>query len=100
MITDLESAIKHCEEVTEDYERCLKVYENMDEDRPLFKEEENECKEYASEHRQLVEWLKKLLAYEEAEEEIKRKLCSGQWSDAVAYGMSKACVIIKNVVGR
>ena len=56
----LDEAIKHCEEVVEDYERHLKVYENMDEDRPLFKEEENECKECASEHRQLAEWLKEL----------------------------------------
>ena len=54
----LDEAIKHCEEVAKEHERHLKVYENIDEDRPLFKEEENECKECAKEHRQLAEWLK------------------------------------------
>lgn len=47
----LDEAIKHCEEVAQEYERHLKVYENIDKDRPLFKEEENECKECAKEHK-------------------------------------------------
>lgn len=51
----------------------------------------DECSE---EHRQLAEWLRELKAYEEAEEEINRKMKSGQWSDAVAYGMGKALFII------
>lgn len=56
----LDEAIKHAEEVAKEHERRLKVYENIDEDRPLFKEEENECKECAEQHRQLAEWLKEL----------------------------------------
>lgn len=60
---DIDEAIKHCEAVAEVNERSLRVYENLDEDRPLFKEEENECKECAKEHRQLAEWLKELKAY-------------------------------------
>lgn len=44
---DLESAIKHCEEVA---------------DTPCFTDEEARC---YSEHRQLAEWLKELKAYRE-----------------------------------
>ena len=54
----IEQAIKHAEEVAKEHERHLKIYENIDEDRPLFKEEENECKKCAEEHRQLAEWLR------------------------------------------
>lgn len=64
-MTNLDEAIKHCEEAAEKHERHLKVYENMDEDRPLFKKEENECKECAEEHRQLAEWLKELKIHRE-----------------------------------
>lgn len=66
---NIDEAIKGFESAAEDYERGLKVYENMnDEDRLLFKEEENECKEYAKEHRQLAEWMKELKAYRETRE--------------------------------
>ena len=54
----LDEAIRHAEEVAKEHERHLKIYENIDEDRPLFKEEENECIKCADEHRQLAEWLK------------------------------------------
>lgn len=54
----IDKAIHHAEEVAEEHERHLKIYESIDEDRPLFKEEENECKKCAEEHRQLAEWLK------------------------------------------
>lgn len=63
MINSLDEAIKGFESAAEDYERGLKVYENMGEERLLFKEEENECKEYAKEHRQLAEWLRELKKY-------------------------------------
>lgn len=56
----LEEAIKHAEEVAEEQENKLKIYENIDEDRPLFTEEETECRLCAEEHRQLAEWLKEL----------------------------------------
>ena len=64
----LDEAIKHCEEVAQEHERHLKVYENIDEDRPLFKEEENECKECAKEHKQLAGWLKQLKKLKEKAE--------------------------------
>lgn len=86
----LEEAIKHCEEVAEKYDTELNLINCG-----ISNESCDNCLECAKEHRQLAEWLKKLLAYEEAEEEIKRKMHSGQWSDAVVYGMSKATVIIK-----
>lgn len=56
----LDEAIKHAEEVAETKERDLKVYESINEDRPLFKEEENECQKCAKKQRQLAEWLKEL----------------------------------------
>lgn len=46
---DLETAIKHCEEVAE-------------------QNEEQSCKECANEHRQLAKWLTELEAYRETEE--------------------------------
>ena len=57
----LDKAIKHAEEVAKEYESRLEVYENIDdEDRPLFIEEETECRLCVEEHRQLAEWLKEL----------------------------------------
>ena len=56
----LDEAIKHAEEVAEKFESLHERYENMDEDRLLFRVEENECKNCANEHRQLAEWLKEL----------------------------------------
>lgn len=61
----LDEAIKHAVEVAGEHERRLKVYENLDEDRPLFKEEENACKKCAEEHKQLAEWLRELKAHRE-----------------------------------
>lgn len=40
-----------------------------------------------------------LKAYREADEEINRKMKSGQWSDAVVYGMGKALLIMRNHIG-
>ena len=85
----LEEAIKHCEEVAEKY--CEKVEEGLTED--------DFCDSCASEHRQLAEWLKRLKAYEVAREELERKMNSGQWSDAVIYGMNKALYIQKKHLG-
>ena len=59
----LDEAIKHAEEVAEKFESLHERYENMDEDRLLFRVEENECKNCAKEHRQLANWLKELRAY-------------------------------------
>ena len=56
----LDEAIKHAEEVAEKFESLHERYENMDEDRLLFRVEENECKNCAKEHRQLANWLKEL----------------------------------------
>ena len=64
----IDEEIKYCEEIAQEYERHLKVYENINEDRSLFKEEENNCKECAKEHRQLAEWLKELKSLKEKDE--------------------------------
>ena len=63
----LDEAIKHAEEVAEKFESLHERYENMDEDRLLFRVEENECKNCAKEHRQLAEWLKELKQLREQE---------------------------------
>ena len=49
---DLESAIKHCEEVAQEQEKLCKVNDSFNFSQPKWKE----C---ASEHRQLAEWLRK-----------------------------------------
>ena len=51
--------------------------------------------ELEAEHKQYAEWLKELKAYREAEEEIDRKRKSGQWSEAVVFGMSRALLIMR-----
>ena len=56
----LDEAIVHSEEKAKEHERKLKMYEGINEDRPLFREEEMACKLCAEEHRQLAEWLKEL----------------------------------------
>lgn len=54
---DLESAIKHCEEVAERQETNANSLENGDDfDKSLI----TNCLECASDHRQLAEWLKAL----------------------------------------
>lgn len=60
MMTDLESAIKHCEEVVERERKRLEFYQehNMPE---YFKS----CKECEEEHRQLAKWLKELKIHRE-----------------------------------
>ena len=63
----LDEAIKHAEEVAEKFESLHERYENMDEDRLLFRVEENECKNCAKEHRQLANWLKELKQLREQE---------------------------------
>lgn len=88
MTLELESTIKHCEEVAE-YMENKEGYAFTD----------ITYAECASEHRQLAEWLKKLKAYEDAREELERKINSGQWSDAVRYGMFKALYIQKKHLG-
>ena len=67
---DLDSAIKHCEEVAKEQEshgycdRSLCVI--MDVNNATCDEcEAVKCRECASEHRQLAEWLKELKAYKE-----------------------------------
>lgn len=50
----LDEAIKHCEEVAEELEEDSRLYADLDPCKGL------ECKECASEHKQLGEWLKEL----------------------------------------
>lgn len=83
----LEEEIKHCEEKADADERVADMVNSESE----FWEDLLESVKY---YRQLAEWLKELKAYREAEEEINRQMKSGQWSDAVAYGMNKALVIM------
>lgn len=54
----LEEAIKHCEEIAETQEWMSGTYDDDSMGAKL-------CKECASEHRQLAEWLRELKAYRE-----------------------------------
>ena len=84
----LDEAIKYYEEVVEGYERELKVYENINEVRPLFSEEETECRLCTEEHRQLAEWLKELKEYKAA--------LHGIMDDLLTYARSLSLVGIYN----
>lgn len=78
-MTNLDEAIKHCEEVAEKNETKGKMIQNnFSKLRREQKQEIDSCLECAKEHRQLAEWLRELKAYEEAREEIIRKRDSGQ----------------------
>ena len=55
---DLESAIKHCEEVAEEQEKLCKVNDSFNFSQPKWKKR-------AEEHRQLAEWLKELKDFKE-----------------------------------
>lgn len=68
----LEEAIKHYEEVAEEYEQKLKDNPNA----ICYRSEFFECAECAKEHRQLVEWLRELKSYKEqqpSEDCVKRE---------------------------
>ena len=58
----IDEAIKHCEEVAEELENKYSYFLETAKSQKLRDEEKN-CKECASEHRQLAEWLKELKAY-------------------------------------
>ena len=67
---NLEEAIKHCEKVAEEQEHKFDYFmESAKSD--LMRKEEAKCKECASEHRQLAEWLKELKKYRIAYGKIK-----------------------------
>lgn len=51
----LDDVIKHCEEVAEEKENLLKFIDGEIKDPAMIR-----CKECASEHRQLAEWLREL----------------------------------------
>ena len=70
----LDEAIKHAEEVAEKFESLHEIYENTDEDRLLFRVEENECENCAKEHRQLANWLKEL-------KQLRKQEKTGHWID-------------------
>lgn len=90
----LDEAIKHCNEVAEELD--MKAgFETDNERYAMSGSERKQCKECAEEHRQLVEWLRELKAYDEARAEIIRKSKSGQWSEGVVYGLDKAIRIME-----
>lgn len=75
---DLESAIKHCEEVATENEKSIAYY-TIQGDKEWLDECEKDCIECAKEHRQLAEWLRELQAYRKAEKEIEQELVN--WND-------------------
>lgn len=88
----LDEAIKHCEEVAEEYQATI---DSLD----IVGKGLDECEECAKEHRQLAEWLRELKAYKEAYVEIKNKTESGyfgfdDYEEAEANGYRKAIKII------
>ena len=71
---DLESAIKHCEEVAEKNEKQASWFWGK-EGNPNYEK----CIECAEEHKQYAEWLRELKAYRKAEKEIEQELVN--WDD-------------------
>ena len=80
----LDEAIKHAIEVAKEHEKRLKVYGNLDEDRPLFSKEETECRLCAIEHWQLAIWLSELKAYRNKPQERDDESCDEIWEKAYA----------------
>lgn len=75
-------------------EQNIEMADSFHTDENVYGREEEAYRNRAEYHRQLAEWLRELKAWREAREEIVRKMNSGQWSDAVIFGMAKAIVII------
>lgn len=78
----LDEAIKHCLEVAEKneisaitYKSCKEIKTNMYE-KLTAEKAENDCRECATEHRQLAEWFKELKELREENKEAKRLLKS------------------------
>ena len=70
----LQEAIAHAKEVAESKRKTIKeVYENLEEDRPLFEEQETACLKCAEEHEQLAAWLTELAERREADRWISVK---------------------------
>lgn len=68
---NIDEAIKHCEEKTEELEKRVKPYQCESINKKLYevnKKEWDSCIECAKEHRQLAEWLKELKAYKDFED--------------------------------
>lgn len=57
-MTDLDEAIKHCEEVVEKFDTELNLINCG-----ISNESCDDCLQYAKEHRQLAEWLRELQRY-------------------------------------
>ena len=72
----IEEAIKHCEEVAEKHEQIAFEAELQEEYGKI-----TPCKEYASEHRQLAEWLKELQERRKQPEIIYCKDCKHYHTD-------------------
>lgn len=94
MMKTLDEYIQYCEEVAEAEERSAKLHQRPDKNVKGSGKRYLSCLECAKEHRQLAAWLRKLQAYEEAKEEIIRKRDSGQWSETVVFGFTRAIHII------
>lgn len=68
----LDEAIKRAEEVAEKNDRRAESVRNRPISSADFYHEEESCSKYATEHRQLAEWLKELKAHREAWGKAKR----------------------------
>ncbi len=77
---DLESAIKHCEEVADEKEEDAFIYHNFATynqnlyEKGLAENTEKECRACAEEHRQLAEWLTELKFYKMAFGKIEERV--------------------------
>ena len=89
----LDDAIKHCEEVAEAEEQKLKDWKG---DYPHLKKIDS-CKECASEHRQLADWLRELKTYRAGVEKIKEQVNNYKGCDMwdTANGMEFALELLE-----
>ena len=96
----IDEGIRYCEETAHNNEILMNRYDSASgysrsHNEDIRTEGAKGCERLMIFHRQLADWLRELKAYREAEDNIKHKAESGQWSDAVVYGMVKAQQIIK-----
>lgn len=104
---DLESAIKHCEEVAEKLEKQVKPYQCESVNKKLYevnKKEWDSCLKCAKEHRQLARWLEELKVLKEqaSGDCISRKATLKAFFDYVGSGTrtndyDDLCIIVSNM---
>jgi hypothetical protein len=86
----LEEAIKHCKEKAEELERRAEEVA-MNDAEGVYQPQVGRCRECASEHRQLAEWLRELKAYREFTDWLAHAVLEEDWEESADFYAEVIC---------